>query len=274
MFQSVPPQSYALTLAYNGLKFSGFARQKDPAIATVQETLEQAMATVLRLDSPLQTVCAGRTDAGVHALNQVVSFELPEPAFNQEQCAQIMRSLNALTPPDITVKDLHPAKQGFSARFDALSREYRYYIFNKPYPPTFAKDFAWHLPQNLDTIALKNATQYLLGEHDFRSFCTTASAPPEKNTMRKILSLDIIEESVMGEELIVIRIVGNAFLHSMVRIIVGTLVEIAAAKRSADEIPDILAAKDRARAGQTAPAHGLTLHHVEYAKETLHNVCK
>ena len=274
MFQPASPQSYALTLAYNGLKFSGFARQKDPAIATVQETLEQAMTTVLRLDSPLQTVCAGRTDAGVHALKQVVSFELPEPIFNPEQCAQIIRSLNALTPPDITVKDLHPAKQGFSARFDALSREYRYYIFNKPYPPTFARDFAWHLPQNLDTIALKNAAQYLLGEHDFRSFCTSVSAPPEKTTMRKILSLDIIEQNVMGEELIVIRIVGNAFLHSMVRIIVGTLVEVAAAKRSADEIPDILAAKDRARAGQTAPAHGLTLHRVEYPKATLHNVCK
>ena len=274
MSQSVLPQSYALTLAYNGLRFSGFARQKDPAIVTVQETLEQALATVLRLDSPLQTVCAGRTDAGVHALNQVVSFELPEPIFDLEQCTQIIRSLNALTPPDISVKDLHPAKQGFSARFDALSREYRYYIFNKPYPPTFARDFAWHLPQNFDTTALKSATQYLLGEHDFRSFCTSASAPPEKNTMRKISNLDVIEQSFMGEELLVVRIVGNAFLHSMVRIIVGTLVEIATAKRVANEIPDILAAKDRTSAGQTAPAHGLTLHRVEYSKTALHNVCK
>ena len=257
-------QTYALTLAYNGLKFSGFARQKDPAISTVQEALEQALATVLRLDVPPQTVCAGRTDAGVHALNQVVSFELSTPTFTAEQCAQIMRSLNALTPPDITVKELRPVQSGFSARFDALSREYRYYIFNKPYPPTFMRDFAWHFPQDINTNSLKIATNYLLGEHDFRSFCTSASAPPEKNTVRTITILELIEQDIMGEELLTIRIVGNAFLHSMVRIIVGTLVEIAAGKREAEEIPHILASATREAAGQTAPAHGLTLYQVKY----------
>ena len=267
-------QTYALTLAYNGLKFSGFARQKDPAISTVQETLERALATVLRLDAPLQTVCAGRTDAGVHALNQVVSFELQTPTFNAEQCAQIIRSLNALTPPNITVKELRPAQPSFSARFDALSREYRYYIFNKPYPPTFTRDFAWHIPQNINTNTLKIATNYLLGEHDFRSFCTSASAPPEKNTIRTITTLELIEQSIMGEELFTVRVVGNAFLHSMVRIIVGTLVEISIGKRDAEEIPHILTSATREAAGQTAPAHGLTLYHVEYPEELFHTFSK
>ena len=255
---------YALTLAYEGSDYSGFARQKDPAIITVQEVLEQALATVLRLDIAPETVCAGRTDAGVHALAQVVSFELAGPALDARACGRIVRSLNAITPESMSVKLLQRTTEGFSARFDAQSREYRYYIANTIYPPIFSKNFAWHIPTQLDLDVMKNASQYLRGKHDFRSFCTSASAADDKNTVRELSMVEVFEQSHFGENLICIRIVGNAFLHSMVRIIVGTLVEIAAAKRGVDEIPSILNARKREAAGQTAPAHGLTLHKVEY----------
>jgi len=280
---STPADSYALTLSYKGSEFSGFARQKDASILTVQETLEQALATALRLEQPLLTVCAGRTDAGVHALEQVVSFELPAGMFSAsgkagtektgqaERCAQIVRSLNALTPESIRVLALRPARLGFSARFDALSREYRYYISNQAAPPIFTKDFAWHLPQKLDKDLMKRATIYLRGEHDFRSFCTAASAPPEKNTIRTISQIEIFEQQFFGEELLTVQIIGNAFLHSMVRIIVGTIQEVAAGKRDSEDLKSILSARKREAAGMTAPAQGLTLYKVQYPQGSFLN---
>ncbi|MCL2403785.1 MAG: tRNA pseudouridine(38-40) synthase TruA, partial [Coriobacteriia bacterium] len=218
--------TYMLSFSYEGADFNGFARQKEAHVVTVQETLEQALATVLRLEALPQTVCAGRTDAGVHALMQVLSFDLPGPALDVAQCSQIVRSLNAITPPSISVKGLRSVQAGFSARFDARSREYRYYIFNESRSPVFTKDFTWHVPKKLDLDALQCAANHLVGEHDFRSFCTSHSAPPEKNTVREIKTIEIFEQNTFGEDLIVIRIVGTAFLHSMVRIIVGTLQEV------------------------------------------------
>jgi len=271
--------SYALTLAYKGSEFSGFARQKDARIVTVQGVLEQALATALRLKQPPTTVCAGRTDAGVHALEQVVSFEFPAgllEEFEEGQVSKIdqagqaghytrlVRSLNALTPESISVTALKPARPGFSARFDALSREYRYYISNQTTAPIFAKDFSWHLPQKLDRDLMKRATIHLRGEHDFRSFCTAASAPPEKNTVRTVSCIEVFEQHFFGEELLVIQVIGNAFLHSMVRIMVGTIQEVAAGKRDSEELITILAAGRREAAGMTAPAQGLTLYKVEY----------
>ena len=256
--------SYALTLSYEGSEFSGFARQKDSSIITVQEVLEQSLATVLRLDELPLTVCAGRTDAGVHALAQVVSFDLPEEVFDSKHAIQLIRSLNALTPESMSIQAVKPARPGFSARFDAVSREYRYYIYNQSSAPVFTKDFAWHLPQKLDVELMKRAIFYLRGEHDFRSFCTAASAPPEKNTIRTISHLEVFEQEFFGEKLLTIRIVGDAFLHSMVRIIVGTLQEVSAGKRGVDDITSILAAGSREAAGMTAPAQGLTLYRVKY----------
>ncbi|MCL2605888.1 MAG: tRNA pseudouridine(38-40) synthase TruA [Coriobacteriia bacterium] len=255
--------TYKLTLAYRGTDFSGFARQKDPAIRTVQEELEQALAIALRLDTPPHTVCAGRTDAGVHACAQVVSFSL-DVALSTEQCIQMVRSLNALTARDISVSDLRQAPDGFSARFDAISRKYHYRIFNQSYPPIFAADYVWHLAQSFDIAEMQTAANYLLGEHDFRSFCTSATAEVIDNTMRTVTGIEIVEEVHLGESVLAIKVTGNAFLHSMVRIIVGTLVEVGTGKRSSADIPTILAACDRTVAGQTAPAHGLTLYKVEY----------
>jgi tRNA pseudouridine38-40 synthase len=255
----VASTTYALTLAYNGAAYAGFARQKDPAISTIQEILEAALATALRLPSPPPTVCAGRTDAGVHARSQVVSFALAAPPP-----PNLLRSLNALTPPDLSVRALAPVASGFSARFDAQWREYRYRLYNCAEPPLFTAAFSHHDPQRLDIGTLRQAALSFIGEHDFRSFCTSASADPETNTRRRILELDVLPEEAYGEQLLTIRVRGSAFLHSMVRILVGTLLEVGLHKRSVASCAAALAAKTRAAAGFTAPARGLTLHRVSY----------
>jgi tRNA pseudouridine38-40 synthase len=265
--------TFALTLSYKGANYSGFARQKDPVIRTVQETLECALTTVLRTDDPVLTTCAGRTDAGVHARAQVVSFNLPSELAGElsqpEELCKLMRSLNALTPSDISILDLRPVPLGFSARFDALSRTYHYRIYNAAQRPIFCADFAWHYPQKLNIPAMRTATIHLLGAHNFRSFCTAASAPADKNMIREIMHINISTENVFGEELVLIEVKGNAFLHSMVRILAGTLVQVGAGKSSPDDIPHILDAQDRSAAGQTAPAHGLTLYSVAYSSYSI-----
>ncbi|MCL2680254.1 MAG: tRNA pseudouridine(38-40) synthase TruA [Coriobacteriia bacterium] len=259
--------SYMLTLAYKGAGFSGFARQNDPAVRTIQEELEQALAVALRLDTPPQTVCAGRTDAGVHAAAQVVSFDLPL-LLDTRQCNQLLRSLNALTCAEISIAGLRRAAPGFSARFDALSRSYCYRIFNQVQPPIFTADFAWHVARPLDVQQMRLAADQLLGEHDFASFCSALAAKQAadegKSTRRTLTQIDIATQQCLGEEVLAITVTGNAFLHSMVRIIVGTLQEVGAGKRAASEIPAILAARDRSAAGLTAAACGLTLQRVEY----------
>jgi len=263
---------YVLNLAYDGTDFSGFAKQKDPKVTTVQDTVEQALKTCLRLRETPETVCAGRTDAGVHALDQYLSFSLDSDAnepLDDQQRSQITRSLNALTPESVSIRSLAPVNASFSARFDALSREYRYYIYNATTPSAFMRGFSWHVPQKFDLEAMISATKYLQGKHDFRSFCTAASADPDKNTVREIIEIEIFPQEIMGEKVVVVRIVGTAFLHSMVRIIVGTLQEIGHSKRKPSDIMHILEAQNREAAGQTAPAKGLVLHKVTYPNSAL-----
>ena len=246
----------ALTVAYDGTPFAGFARQ--PGQLTVQGSLEEALATALRRDA--ETVGAGRTDAGVHALGQVVSF----PASGEELASgALLRSLNALVARGIVVREARRAREGFSARFDATSREYRYRIATGHVPPLFLSPVAWWVKSPLDVEAMKTAAAYLLGEHDFRSFCVAESAVG-KRTVRRLDAIELWAEKQLGEECLVVRVAGNAFLHSMVRTIVGSLVEVGAGRRSPVWMAGALAACDRAAAGPTAPAHGLTLWSVDY----------
>jgi tRNA pseudouridine38-40 synthase len=249
------PPVIALTVAYDGSLFAGFARQPDAI--TVQESLETSLATVLRRE--VHTVGAGRTDAGVHALGQVVSF----PCGDETPSSFVLaRSLNAMTP-GIVVRDVRLARPGFSARFDARSREYRYRIAGSPTPPLFSAPVAWWVKRELDLDAMSRAAETLVGEHDFRSFCVTDSAKG-KRTVRRVESIEIAEECILGERCLSIRVVGNAFLHSMVRTIVGSLVEVAVGREDVGWIGDALAACDRSAAGPTAPARGLTLWSVAY----------
>ncbi|MDP2234785.1 MAG: tRNA pseudouridine(38-40) synthase TruA, partial [Actinomycetota bacterium] len=235
--------SIALTVAYDGAPFSGFARQEGRD--TVQGRLESALSTVLRRE--VETVGAGRTDAGVHALGNVVSLPAdgtePEPGV-------LLRSLNALVGDGIAITEVRVAPGGFSARFDAVAREYRYRLVPGPVPPLFLRGVAWWTKGEIDLHAMRAAASALLGEHDFKSFCVAESAEG-KRTVRRIDLVEIETACEMGERCIVVRVVGNAFLHSMVRAIVGSLVEVGTGRRGPEWLAEALAACDRGAAGPT-----------------------
>ena len=249
----------ALTVAYDGSGFAGFARQ--PNQTTVQGRLESALAVALRRD--VETVGAGRTDAGVHALGQVVSFEAEE---SEVECSVLLRSLNALVGEGIVVTGIHRMPTDFSARHSALAREYRYRIATGAVPPLFVAPYSWWVREPLDLDAMREAAAMLIGEHDFTSFCVAASAVG-KPTSRRLEEIVLEAETALGEDLLVIRVTGNAFLHSMVRVIAGSLVEVGAGRRPPSWMGEALAARDRAAAGPTAPASGLTLWRVVYPAE-------
>ncbi len=246
----------ALEVGYDGALFHGFARQ--PGLDTVQGRLEAALAIALRRE--VVTTGAGRTDAGVHALGQVVSFDA-----NGEEPAPgvLVRSLQALAGDGIVVRGIRAARPGFSARFDALSREYRYRLVTGATPPLFLARFAWHVPAAIDASVMAEAARVLVGEHDFRSFAVPASAEG-RVTVRRIDALEVFAEEHLGEQCLCVRVVGNAFLHSMVRVIVGSLVEVGIGRRDVSWLAGALDACDRTAAGPTAPARGLTLHEVTY----------
>lgn len=247
----------ALVVAYDGSQFSGFARQ-DGDIATVQGRLERALSVSLRRH--VGVVGAGRTDAGVHALGQVVSFESDGA---EPPTSELLRSVNALAGPGISVRSAFDAPPGFSARFDAQSRQYVYRIASGQVPPVFLERVAWWIKPQLDLDAMRQGAAILLGEHDFKSFCVAESAQG-KRTVRRLDVLELGRGLELGEDILTLRVVGNAFLHSMVRVIVGTLVEVGAGRQDPAWVSRALEARSRAAAGPTAPAHGLTLWSVRY----------
>lgn len=251
-------RTMALELAYRGAPFSGFARQ--PGLLTVQGDIENALSIALR--TPVQVTGAGRTDAGVHALAQIVSFDVGPDV--EVDAHTLMRSLNALTHEALSVRAILQAPPGFSARFDAIARSYRYRIVTGASAPQFLADIAWWHRGALDVVAMREAAGFLIGEHDFASFCSAESLAEVTTTNRCISSIGISETERLGEDCIEIDVVGNAFLHNMVRIIVGTLVEVGVGRREADWVESVREARDRSAAGPTAPGHGLTFREVDY----------
>ncbi len=249
----------SVELSYQGAPFHGFARQE--GLDTVQGCVEDALQVLFR--RPVETVCAGRTDAGVHARGQVVSFELDACEVEARGLPAIARSLNALTPPSIGIRGIQERPAGFSARFDAQSREYRYFLSTQPVPPLVMRDFCWHMPGELDIAAMNHAAAYLIGEHDFKSFCLAASAQG-KSTTRCVLELTVDPVEIAGDELVCMRVVGTAFLHSMVRTMAGTLAMVGRGLREPSWVQQVLQARTREAAGQTAPAQGLVFWKVEY----------
>ena len=258
----------ALKVAYRGEVFSGFARQPDQL--TVQGELERALEMLLRRE--VETTCAGRTDAGVHARGQVVSFDVSkgelaelderDAGSGRPRFASFRRSLNAITHEDIAVRETWQAADGFSARFDAQAREYRYFLATDEVPPVFMRDFCWHVGP-LDVSAMERASRCLIGEQDFKSFCRASSAI-DKPTCRNLMEVSFSHEDVAGENLLVTRVVGSSFLHSMVRTIVGTLVDVGRGRRPESWVAEALAACDRTAAGECAPAQGLVFWEVSY----------
>lgn len=258
-------RTLVLTVSYDGAGFSGFARQIDrngkEQLATIQGEIEHALALVYRRE--VSTVCAGRTDAGVHALGQQVSFDIDDEELEQHAPDRLRRSLNGILPEQIVVTDVREKRSGFSARFDATEREYRYLIYEGPTPPVFLRHWSWWVKESLDRQAMAQAAECLIGEHDFKSFCVAASAK-DATTMRRVDLIEFVEEEHLGEDCLCLRVVGNAFLHSMIRTIVGTLVEVGVGRRDVDWVAEVLASCDRTMAGPTAPASGLVLWKVDY----------
>ncbi len=255
----------SLEVAYNGTPFSGFARQ--PGQLTVQGSLEEALSLIFRRE--IETTCAGRTDSGVHAKAQVVSFVLDESEYRSRSEYALLKSLNALVHDDISVRSLTERPSDFSARFSATMREYRYFIAIDAASPLLTKHVSWHIPQPLDIDAMRQAATYLIGEHDFKSFCKAESAQ-NGSTMRNVFSITIEPDCMWDERLIVVCVKGNAFLHSMVRTIVGTLVAVGRGQRKPEWVKEVLEARNRNVAGQNAPAQGLVFWRVSYEGERIH----
>jgi len=242
--------TYRMLVAYDGGPFRGFARQ--PGLPTVQGQIEDALSKVLR--EPVLTSGAGRTDAGVHALGQVMSFRRTEPI---DDLARVLRAVNAMVGPAIAVLELEAASEGFDARFSAVARTYEYMILTRPVHDPFSRHTAWHHPAALDVHAMAQAARTLLGEHDFRSF---ARVEEGQAPVRTIEALEIEPQG----DVIVVRVRANSFLQQMVRSIVGTLAKVGEGKIAPGSMGDILEARDRAVAGPVAPPHGLFLVSVDY----------
>lgn len=253
-----------LKVGYRGAGFAGYAEQEGQR--TVAGELRRALQTLLR--RPCELTCAGRTDAGVSALGQFVSVPVAACELAARDPRRLWRSLMALTPEDISIRGLYTASEGFSARFDAVGRRYRYRIACGNAQPVLAWEHAWWLHSTLDVAAMDEAARVLVGEHDFRSFCKVSSAAQlmeaGRSTSRLLREVRVTEVREAGEDLIAVDVEGNAFLHNMVRIIVGTLVEVGRGNRPASWVADALAACDRRAAGPTAPALGLVFEEARY----------
>ncbi len=239
-----------LVVQYDGTDYAGF--QVQPDRPTVQGTLEEALGKLL--NETVRVAGAGRTDAGVHAEGQVVSFTTDSVI----PLERIVPALNALLPPPVVALCAEEAPPGFHPRFGARRKEYRYRILNRELPSPFEGRFAWHIPEPLDVAAMQAAASELVGEHDFAAFCAAGGAA--RTSVREVLELSVERRG----ELIEITVLGNGFLYMMVRIIVGTLVEVGRGRMSPARVREILASRDRTRAGPTAPPRGLALIRVEY----------
>lgn len=244
----------ALGIEYDGSRFSGWQEQKGD-VRTVQGCLEEALSKIA--DQPIQVVCAGRTDTGVHALNQVVNFDFER---SRDPKAWVL-GLNNYLPDDISALWMREVPDDFSARFSAFERSYRYVIQHRIGRPSLLnKRVAWRYG-DLDIAKMHEAAQALIGEHDFSAF--RSSQCQAKTAIRDMLSISVTQQG----DFIYFDVCANAFLHHQVRNLVGSLIEVGKTVKPVEWIAEILETKDRTQAGPTAPAAGLYLVNVKYPKE-------
>ena len=239
-----------LDICYDGTRYRGWQRLpgKDD---TIQGKLETALSRIL--GEPIEISGSGRTDAGVHAMGQVANFHCQSTM----PAGEILTNLRRYLPEDIGIYSCRDVSPRFHARLNAKEKTYRYRIWNSEKPCVFDRRFVTAMPELLDISAMKEAAAFLVGEHDFSAFC--GNAKMKKSTVRFIRSIEI---QPVGDELQLI-FTGNGFLHNMVRILVGTLVEVGRGERMADSIPLLFGGK-RADAGFLAPPQGLCLMEVDY----------
>ncbi|MCO5314962.1 MAG: tRNA pseudouridine(38-40) synthase TruA [Solirubrobacterales bacterium] len=259
---------YRLDIEYDGTPFHGWAKQE--GVETVQAHLERALEVALR-HRPIELTVAGRTDAGVHALGQVASFE-----FEGELPEMILRSLNGLTPREISVRGLSRAPAGFNARRDARARTYLYRMLTRRPDSPFSAGRAWWVSRPLDIDRLHDCAAVLVGEHDFTAF--TPSETYHTRFERTIHSaawqqetgpLDPATGNHLETDILEFWITGDSFMQNMVRILVGTMIEVADGSRTVAEFRRLLEGAKRVEAGVTAPPQGLFLVAVEYREPDL-----
>ena len=242
---------YLIHLSYEGTRYSGWQRQGN-SDRTIAGKLESILT---RLNEGGVTVHgAGRTDAGVHALDQTASFDLVKPI----DPADVMKALNTYLPEDIAVTSCKTADSRFHARLNAVGKIYRYAVRTGEVKDVFRRRYQWHLGKRLDITAMRQAADMLTGTHDFTSFATSTSS--KHSAVRTVRRIEIMEK----DGVVTLEYEGSGFLYNMVRIMTGTLCEIGMGQRTAGEIPGIISARNRERAGMTAPAQGLTLVRVLY----------
>ena len=243
---------FKITVAYDGASFVGWQRQAEGT--SIQGLIEGALKELDGRD--VAVTGAGRTDAGVHAFGQVASFALVRDDITPEA---IVRSLNAKLPQDIRIRAAEPVPETFHARFSAKSKRYRYRLWNADVLNPFERAYVWHVPGALDVLAMAEAARLVEGRHDFAAFQTVggATGPTER-----LITLSTLTADDAG--LITYEVEGDGFLRHMVRAIVGTLTEVGRGRRPPEWMRDVIASRDRAQAGRTAPAHGLFLVRVDY----------
>lgn len=241
---------YRLDLCYHGTYYQGW--QSQPAETGVQDRVEQALSTVLR--HPVRVIASSRTDAGVHAEQQVAIFKTHVPV----EPVKLSRSLNSLLPKDIGVTRVQAVTADFHPILGSLGKAYRYRLWNGEAKNPFIAPFVWKIHPRIDIATVKRLAPEFVGTHDFTSFCATDSSA--KTRERTIFEIRVEERG----SLVDIWITGNGFLKQMVRAIVGTLIEFADGKHQDTSVAAMLAARDRTAGGSTAPAQGLCLVHVFY----------
>lgn len=240
----------AIEFAYEGTEFCGYQIQN--GVRTVQGELEKALEKIFKVH--IDTYAAGRTDAGVHAYGQVASFDCPN---NKLTDIEIKNALNANLPSDIYVKKVWFTKENFNPRYEAKKRVYHYYILNSKSKDLFLRKYVWWVPYKLNIIKMREASQFLIGEHDFKAF--SKRDEDKEKTTRTINNIRIIP---LKKNLILVRVEGISFLRGMVRSLVANLTKVGSETWEPKKILEVLESKDRSKSAGLAPAHGLFLHKV------------
>lgn len=249
-------QNIKLTIEYDGTNYAGW--QKQPNAMTVQEQIEQGLKRLT--GETILTTGAGRTDAGVHARGQVVNFQT-ESTIPPER---MHLALNTVLPEDIRCVCSQAVDQSFHARYDAKGKRYRYTIINQPIAPAINRHYLYHVPHQLDINLMKDSAKLFIGTHDFKAFSSVGGSA--KTSVRTIYKADVIHKPM--DNIIEIRVEGNGFLYNMVRIIVGTIIEIGKGNKPKTVIADMIESGNRQLGGPTTPAHGLCMEKVFYNVKT------
>lgn len=243
--------NYKLWIQYDGTRYEGWQRQGNTE-NTIQGKIEAVLSRML--EQPVEIHGSGRTDAGAHAKGQIANFWCEKNLKPQK----VKDYLNQYLPQDIAVLGVQEADERFHSRLNAARKTYVYRIWNNTVPNVFENRFMWQMAENVDIQLMQLAAVYLMGEHDYRSFC--ANKRMKKSTVRRVERIQIEK---LGDE-IRFTFTGNGFLYNMVRILVGTLIEVGTSKRTPDSMIEVIEQRERIAAGFTAPAQGLCLTEVEY----------